>query len=606
MKHAIKPKFRLRSPFPKKKQLAIMLALLGMILPIVFSFITMQTTIAQTVSSKLFGVHEFNIAAASGVPDRVNQIKQVGAQIVRLPVTWHLMEEGGKGKTADWFWAGLDADVAAAERAGVKLILELGLTPCWASSAPKNANGTCPDNTYLAYPPKNPSDYGDAIARLVQRYKGRVYAWEIYNEPNAWENWKPLPPRPASQNDQPNTFVDLQGARQYAAIVKAAYPKIKAAYPQATVLAGAIAGSDVDYLNTMYDAGVKGFFDALSLHPYTAPHLHLSSSDPKQKRSYGPDECFPNADPKTAKFWCVKVGVEKMRQAMLNRGDDKKIWLTEFGFTSTENWAGVGLQGQADYLKKSIQIIRGWDFVPVAIWYQLVDRYDKDDKEGRFGLFTRAGAIKPAGTAFREMLTTTKPTPISPIGTTSIDLPTFTWTSVPGATQYKVWANDYGTPNVPGKINLTFTPTQAKCATGGNCSVSPGVRFSASGEWWVTAYFSGAPERLSDGAKFSVTVPTKPALIAPVGTIATNRPFYRWKPVPGSTQYLLWVNQYGTPNTPGRVQTYLTPTQAACSATECSYQPTTTLTPGGAEWWVTSIAPNGVRSESNGLYFTVP
>ena len=63
----------------------------------------------------------------------------------------------------------------------------------------------------------------------------------------------------------------------YAGLLKAAYPKIKAADGGALVLAGALGSvfslgaltlDPVTFVEQMYAAGAKGSFDALSFHPY--------------------------------------------------------------------------------------------------------------------------------------------------------------------------------------------------------------------------------------------------------------------------------------------------------------------------------------------------
>lgn len=82
----------------------------------------------------------------------------------------------------------------------------------------------------------------------MQRYRGRVYAWEIWNEPNLKKNWKPLGSRPLAVNDSQLEFINLQGAWQYTNLVKASYSKIKSVDSNAVVLAGAIAAGDVDYV----------------------------------------------------------------------------------------------------------------------------------------------------------------------------------------------------------------------------------------------------------------------------------------------------------------------------------------------------------------------
>lgn len=485
-----------------RKFISVFMLVIVLQLIFFFSQITfIRPIIAQQSSSKLYGVHEFNIARQIGrnLPERISLMQQVGAKVVRLPVTWHLMEPQQAGITPQWFWDELDADVSAAEKAGIKVIIELGQTPCWASSAP---NKRCNDSSYtdyLLYPPINYNDYANAIAKLVQRYRGRVYAWEIWNEPNLTGNWKPLGSRPLAINDLNNLFIDLKGASQYTNLVKASYSKIKSVDPKATVLAGAIAAGDVDYVNEMYKAGIKGYFDALSIHPYTGVYPNDSSG-----RSYGPNECPTGVE--SSKLWCFKIGVERVRQAMLAKSDDKPIWLTEFGFSSTTGWNGSKFPNdQADHLRASIALINTWNFVPVACWYQLVDRYAKDDREGRFGLFNINGQIKPSGQAFKEVVSMTKPILISPKGEITTNTPSFSWQAVPGAISYKLWVNEYSNPNIPGKINRDFTPTQANCSSNSVCSVSPGVRFArASAEWWVTANFSNGSSQLSDGATFVV------------------------------------------------------------------------------------------------------
>ena len=55
-----------------------------------------------------------------------------------------------------------------------------------------------------------------------------------------------------------------------------------------------------------------------------------------------------------------------------------------------------------------------------------------------------------------------RPTAITPIGTIASDLPTFTWSSVVGASSYEIWLTDQTTNAVVKYTNLTgtaFTPT---------------------------------------------------------------------------------------------------------------------------------------------------
>lgn len=208
------------------------------------------------------------------------------------------------------------------------------------------------------------------------------------------------------------------------------------------------------------------------------------------------------------KFWCFQMGVERIRQAMLDAGDNKPMWFTEFGFDSNTSWNGSGLEGQATHLQKAVNLIRGWGFVPAACWYQLVDQHsDVNERENQFGLYYSNLNIKPAGIAFKALLgeNSTKPTPLSPSGDITTVTPIFRWQAAAGATSYLLWVNEYAEPNVPGKINRTYTAAEAGCSGSGVCSISPGVSFAKAGaEWWVTAITDSGQRTESAGAFFMV------------------------------------------------------------------------------------------------------
>jgi hypothetical protein len=79
--------------------------------------------------------------------------------------------------------------------------------------------------------------------------------------------------------------------------------------------------------------------------------------------------------------------------------------------------------------------------------------------------------------------TSMMPVPMSPAGSSATGTPTFTWSAVPGATTYHLWAND-GVAN--GRIQYSVSATQAGCASGtGTCSASPGVTVTGRVQWWV-------------------------------------------------------------------------------------------------------------------------
>ena len=60
---------------------------------------------------------------------------------------------------------------------------------------------------------------------------------------------------------------------EYAALVRATYAPLKRAAPSVRVLAGALSQTDRPFLEGLYKAGMKGHYDAVSVHPSRATSL---------------------------------------------------------------------------------------------------------------------------------------------------------------------------------------------------------------------------------------------------------------------------------------------------------------------------------------------
>jgi hypothetical protein len=173
-------------------------------------------------------------------------------------------------------------------------------------------------------------------------------------------------------------------------LLKAAYPRIKAAAPNLTVLAGVLSGSDGDFLEDLYRKGIKGNFDGISVHPYNEWR--------------DPDDAWQEQ----WKQWSFRRGVPWIHKIMSDQGDGAKgVWLTEFGFSTCgrgDRWC-VNEQQQAEYIKDSFRIARRWDFVKAALVYNLRNKgSNPSGREDQFGMVHRDFTPKPAWGAFREAM----------------------------------------------------------------------------------------------------------------------------------------------------------------------------------------------------------
>src|SRR5215212_2823799 len=207
-----------------------------------------------------------------------------------------------------------DRVIRASAAAGIKVIARLDFQPDWARSDGAH-NG----------PPDNYDDYGRFVSAVVQRYRsdspiGTLQAIEVWNEPNLAREWGNAP-------------INAGQAADYVRLLKSAYEAAKAADPKIVVITAGLsptgwsddtARPDDQYLNWMYDAGARAYFDVLGAHGpgFKAPP-DVSPEEAAADPLYGGHRSF------------TFRRVEDLRQIMVDRGDAaKQIWLLELGWTT--------------------------------------------------------------------------------------------------------------------------------------------------------------------------------------------------------------------------------------------------------------------------------
>ena len=192
----------------------------------------------------------------------MSMIAAAGFRWIRQEFPWEDIEIHAKGDFEDRrqepyrsAWDKYDNIVSLAEQYGIEVIVRLGNPPAW-SRARGNEGGT------LA-PPDDFNDFGDFVAAVVERYRGRVHYYQIWNEPNIYPEWGDQPVSPEA----------------YTELLRVAYTRAKAVDPDAVIICGALAAtiendlqrygmSDFIFLQRMYDAGAAAYFDVLSMQGY--------------------------------------------------------------------------------------------------------------------------------------------------------------------------------------------------------------------------------------------------------------------------------------------------------------------------------------------------
>src|SRR6266852_3502894 len=107
-------------------------------------------------------------------------LRQAGVGWIRQELPWEQVEPVAKGQTTDTkfggsTWAKFDDIVDRANAVGLKVLLRIDTSPRWA----------LPDDTPEGLStPVNYADYWDFGAEVGARYRGRVDAYQVWNEPN--------------------------------------------------------------------------------------------------------------------------------------------------------------------------------------------------------------------------------------------------------------------------------------------------------------------------------------------------------------------------------------------------------------------------------------
>jgi hypothetical protein len=225
-------------------------------------------------------------------------------------------------------------------------------------------------------PPDDLAAYERYVRTVVTHFRGRIDAYEIWNEPNFAWFWRPQP-----------------DPERYAQMVALAARVVHESDADAEVVLGGMLGN-VDALT--YGGGPWGFLerlpratldavDAVAIHPYT-----WFQGLPPETRSGSVDR---------AQFSLLDMLREARRI-----GTGTPLWVTEQGWHTWPDdpmFPGVTEEEQAAYLVRATVLALA-ESVARVFHYTYVDSAEAG-KEGRFGMVRQDGTAKPAYGAFRTL-----------------------------------------------------------------------------------------------------------------------------------------------------------------------------------------------------------
>lgn len=266
-------------------------------------------------------------------------------------VTWPNLEP----KRGEWNFALLDRMVSDAEAHKTKILLVLAHSPQWASARPAERGGY---GLGLAAEPNDLQDWTTYVQTVTKRYKGRIEAYQVWNEPSDKSHF----------TGTVQNLVDLTCS---------AFRVIRESDPSAKIVSAGTAGGGyhIDYQEKFLAAGGAKCIDVLAHHFYVP--------------RFGPEAMVPL--------------IRQVREMMRRQGvDNLPLWNTETGWwlantdatpdaaaVAKGGWRKLDADAEAGAVIQRALLLARSEGVERFYWYSWVNPYG-------WALADSQGNAKPA------------------------------------------------------------------------------------------------------------------------------------------------------------------------------------------------------------------
>ena len=301
----------------------------------------------QLLSDSPFGV---NTAFGPDTPDlekRLAAMQKAGIKWGRQDFTWRRIEK----EKGVYDWAGYDRLVELCRKYGLTIFGDF-------TSAPRFHDPRTPEGVEA---------YRRLATEAVNRYRGKVDYWQIWNEPNGGY-WNGSP-------------------EQYARLLAASGKAIHEANPSARVLGLNMAFCDVIWAERILKLVPYDCFDIACFHPYRPP------SNPEDKfdwweldqyvKSWHRNDLKPDYPLVHMSF---EQQADELAKVMSKFGKPKPMWVTEICWNSHIHPYGTSELRQADLAVRFYLISIASRKIEKVFWWTLKDggprQFDQADMVG--------------------------------------------------------------------------------------------------------------------------------------------------------------------------------------------------------------------------------
>jgi hypothetical protein len=298
----------------------------------------------------------------------LEQVREMGASWIVDLFPWAYVQPRSR---YGYDWNGADMVIQHARRQGLTVIARLDIVPQWAR--PLDSNDRYIDEEHYV-------DYANYVVAFLERYRPLgVRHVIIWNEPNLAFEWGRRAPDPAA----------------YAELLKVVYPRVKAAVPDAIVIAGGLSPGpdlggnaevrmgDLRYTSELYAAGAGPYFDMWAVH------------------SYGAQESFDAPPyPEVVNFRRTEV----IRDLLAYHGDgDKPLIVTEGGWNDNLRWtAAVRPSDRLRWTIGAYRLAEEWEWLEALCLWQFSTPWESRTYQDNWNFVAADGTPKAIYWAVRD------------------------------------------------------------------------------------------------------------------------------------------------------------------------------------------------------------
>ncbi len=257
-------------------------------------------------------------------------LKRSGINLLRISFGWDGIETAKD--QYDWlFWD--DYVKMAVDEYGITLIPYICYTPLW--------NSTGDSTNFWDHTPIDYDEFGQFVEDIVNRYKGRIKSWEIWNEPDITAYWSGT-------------------VEEYAKLLKIGAAAVRKADPDAIVVLGGLAHKTDFTLRLFRDLGVSEFVDVVNIHNYN----ETWGGNPLEM---------------------IVPYVNTIYDIIQKYGNGQSLWMAEVGYSTFRNGAHVSDHYKAYYdyehtpkyqavaLVRTLTLLLSTNQLAAIAWYEIKD-----------------------------------------------------------------------------------------------------------------------------------------------------------------------------------------------------------------------------------------